>query len=102
MESCSYHNSFFDERCKKCKKEYLLLKGLEVKENWLIKSIDGIGNTRKLHYKEFNEEKAKELYEKLFVYYLKKTGDEYKASNKAKTVIKKQCNIRNLTHWSWL
>ncbi|HEX5982199.1 MAG TPA: hypothetical protein VFY77_05995, partial [Nitrososphaeraceae archaeon] len=53
-------------------------------------------------YKEFTEEKAKQLYEKLFLYYLKKFKDEKDASNKAKSIINKQCHIRNIKPWNWI
>jgi hypothetical protein len=70
-----------------CKKEYLFVKGLEEKDGFIInKNI---------------EEKAKQLYEKLFLYYLKNL-DEKNASNKAKSIIAKQCHLRNMKPWSWI
>ena len=102
MDSCRYHRFFFNQKCETCRHEYLLLKGLELKENWIIRSKDEVSKAERPDYKQFSEVRAKELYERLFIYYLKKTGNEYDASNKAKTIIRKQCNMRNLTHWSWL
>jgi hypothetical protein len=101
--SCINHPTYFNEECEECKKEYFSLKGLEIKENLIITYSD-IPNSKEkpVVYKEFNEEKAKQLYEKLFIYYFKNTGDEKEASKKAKSVIKKQCIIRNFTPWKWV
>jgi len=74
--SCFKHQKFFDETCEMCKKEYFLVKGLE--------------------------EKAKQLYEKLFLYYLKTLNNEKDASSKAKSIITKQCQIRNMQPWNWI
>lgn len=103
MNSCINHLFYFDMDCEECRKEYFILKGLEFKENLKI-IITQAPNIKDKHivYKEFNEEKAKKLYEKLFIYYLKNTEDEKEASKKAKAVIKKQCLIRNCTPWEWV
>jgi hypothetical protein len=57
---------------------------------------------KQIHYKKFTEEKAKQLYEKLFIFYLKKNEDEQEVSKKAKRIIKKQCQLRNIDPWDWL
>ena len=101
--SCLQHQNFFDEACEICKKEYFFVKGLEEKDGSLI--IDKHLAPRKekeFFYKEFTEEKAKQLYEKLFLYYLKNLKDEKDASNKAKSIIMKQCRIRNIEPWNWI
>ena len=103
MNSCIDHPFYFDRDCEDCKKEYFIFKGLEFNENLSIISTQSPNIKDKIIvYKEFNEDKAKKLYEKLFVYYLKQTDDEKKASKKAKAVIKKQCMIRHLTPWKWV
>ena len=100
--SCLKHVKFFDETCEICKKEYFFVKGLEDKDGVIIdKNVEDSQN-KESSYKEFTEEKAKQLYEKLFLYYLKKLQDEKDASNKAKSVINKQCVIRNIKPWNWI
>jgi hypothetical protein len=42
------------------------------------------------------------LYETLFLYYLKNLKDEKDASIKAKSIIIKQCHIRNIRPWNWI
>ena len=99
MVSCPEHALFFDHNCELCKKEYFTLKGLEQK-NSDISSIN-IKNKNSHKYKEFTEDRAKKLYEKLLVYYLR-NNNELDASLKAKSVIRKQCKIRNIIPWTWL
>jgi len=101
--SCLKHQTFFDETCEMCKKEYFFVKGLEEKDGSLIidKNI-APKQQKKLFYKEFTEERAKQLYEKLFLYYLKNLKDEKDASNKAKSIITKQCQIRKIVPWNWI
>ena len=99
MVSCHEHRFFFEPKCSLCKKEYLFLKGLE-EHNSKISSVNII-NQKSHKYKEFTEEKAKNLYEKLLIYYLK-NNSELDASIKAKSIIRKQCNIRNITPWTWV
>jgi hypothetical protein len=100
--SCLKHVKFFDETCEICKKEYFFVKGLEDKDGVIIdKNVEDSQN-KESSYKEFTEEKAKQLYEKLFLYYLKKLQDEKDASNKAKSIINKQCYIRNIKPWNWI
>ena len=59
-------------------------------------------DTKQIQYKEFTEEKAKELYEKLFIFYLKNNKDENEVAKKAKRIIKKQCQLRNIEPWNWI
>lgn len=101
MYSCPNHRIYFEGNCEECRKEYFILKGLE-KNNSKISPIPEISEDKRCHYKEFNEEKAKQLYEKLFIYYLKNSADEKESSRKAKAVIKKQCLIRNFPPWKWV
>ena len=100
--SCLKHVKFFDETCEICKKEYFFVKGLEDKDGVIIDKNVEERQDKESSYKEFTEEKAKQLYEKLFLYYLKKLQDEKDASNKAKSIINKQCYIRNIKPWSWI
>jgi hypothetical protein len=53
-------------------------------------------------YKEFTEERAKKLYEELLVQYLKKGSDEIEASERAKNIIRKQCEMRGMPSWAWV
>jgi hypothetical protein len=100
--SCLKHPEFFDETCKMCKKEYLFVKGLEEKDGFIINKNSGESQGKQSIYKELTEEKAKQLYEKLFLYYLKNLKDEKNASNKAKSIIAKQCYLRNIKPWKWV
>jgi hypothetical protein len=100
--SCLKHVKFFDETCEICKKEYFFVKGLEDKDGVIIDKNVEESQDKESSYKEFTEEKAKQLYEKLFLYYLKKLQDEKDASNKAKSIINKQCYIRNIKPWNWI
>jgi hypothetical protein len=100
--SCLKHPEFFDETCKMCKKEYLFVKGLEEKDGFIINKNIGESQGKQSIYKELTEEKAKQLYEKLFLYSLKNLKDEKNASNKAKSIIAKQCYLRNIKPWKWV
>jgi hypothetical protein len=100
--SCLKHANFFDETCEICKKEYFFIKGLEEKDTFIIHKNVVKSQGKKSVYKDFTEEKAKQLYEKLFLYYLKNLKDEKDASNKAKSIIAKQCHIRNIKPWNWI
>jgi len=77
------------------------MKGLNEKGNLPSKDIVS-KDTKQFRYKEFNEEKAKQLYEKLFIFYSKNNKDEINASKKAKEIIKKQCQLRNIDPWGWI
>lgn len=100
---CTLHNDHFDDSCEECKNEYMLLKGL-VKTDNSIFSIDGNPQTQTnvIKYKEFSEEKAKILYQKLFLYYVTRTETESDASKRAKKIIKIQCLKRGISPWDWL
>jgi hypothetical protein len=100
--SCLEHKKFFDDKCETCKKEYLFIKGLEEKDTLTIDKNVTANKGKQFPYKEFTEEKAKNLYEKLFLYYLKNLKDEKDASDKAKAIIIKQCQIRNIEPWAWV
>lgn len=77
------------------------MKGLNENENLTQKKIVSKDN-RQIRYKEFTEEKAKQLYEKLFIFYLKNNRDEKEVSKKVKGIIKKQCQLRNIDPWEWV
>jgi hypothetical protein len=54
-------------------------------------------------YKEFNEERAKKLFEDVFIQYLKKgTMSEEESINRSKMIIRKQCELRGIKPWSWI
>ena len=102
MVSCPVHILFFSNDCDICKKEYCAMKGLNEKGNF-INQKNVVSKVREqIHYKEFTEERAKELYEKLFVFYLKKYKDEKEVATKAKNIVKKQCQLRNIEPWEWV
>jgi hypothetical protein len=65
-------------------------------------SLGEPGNQEIKKYKEFSEERAKRLYEKLMLQYLKRGMDEIEADKKIKAIIKKQCSIRGMPFWPWL
>ncbi len=55
------------------------------------------------NYKEFNEERAKKLFEDVFIQYLKKgTMSEEESINRSKMIIRKQCELRGIKPWSWI
>jgi hypothetical protein len=88
---CTIHTEFFEDSCSACKQEYMELK-----------CIDEVGVTSNKKYKEFTEERAKKLYEELLLQYLRSGASEVEADQKAKAIIKKQCNLRKMPFWSWL
>lgn len=102
MISCLEHQNFFDDKCEICKKEYLFIKGLEEKGTIIVTKDVTANKAKQFPYKDFTEEKAKQLYETLFLYYLKNLKDEKDASIKAKSIIIKQCHIRNIRPWNWI
>jgi hypothetical protein len=55
-----------------------------------------------MKYKELTEERAKKLYEELMLQFLKGGTSEIDADRKAKAIIRKQCNLRGISSWSWL
>lgn len=71
MTKCNDHRFFFDWSCHICKEEYKNLKGTnEVHiENQNKTNIEK--DIKLKSYKEFNEERAKKLFEEIFLQYLK-------------------------------
>ena len=104
MTSCSIHTDFFDDSCDVCKKEYSELKGLNTSDTNNSQSSynkdKNQDNNKK--YKEFTEERAKQLYEDLLLQYLKSSSNEIEAAEKAKGIIRKQCKIRDIQLWPWV
>jgi hypothetical protein len=104
MTSCSIHTDFFDDSCDVCKKEYSELKGLNTSDANNSQSSynkdKNQDNNKK--YKEFTEERAKQLYEDLLLQYLKSSSNEIEAAEKAKGIIRKQCKIRDIQLWPWV
>jgi hypothetical protein len=108
---CSIHTKFFDETCTECKKEYAELKGLdEINTEDYKADNNAINNNNNKNqqqpakeYKEFTEERAKILYRDLLLQFLKSSKyNEVESSEKAKSIIRKQCKLRNIPFWSWL
>jgi hypothetical protein len=96
--NCNIHKEFFDWGCNLCKEEYKEFKGGAITRQG--KKIDKADSK---HYKEFTEDKAKELFEEIFLQYIKKgTMNEIESRNRSKSIIKKQCQIRGIKPWSWL
>ena len=105
MAECDTHRFFFDWSCHICKEEYHNLKGINTikSENYdKINLKEGAENKGQKGYKEFNEERAKKLYEEIFLQYLKKGNlSEEESINRSKTIIRKQCRLRGIEPWSW-
>ncbi|HXT84886.1 MAG TPA: hypothetical protein VN704_11260 [Verrucomicrobiae bacterium] len=96
MAKCNIHNFFFDWNCGICKEEYKELKQLDTISIEKDKEIEK-------NYKEFNEERAKKLYEEVFLQYLKKGNiSEEESIIRSKNIIKKQCEMRGIKPWSWI
>lgn len=104
MTSCSVHTNFFDDSCGVCKKEYSELKGLNTSNanNSQISYNKDKNQDNNKKYKEFTEERAKQLYEDLLLQYLKSSSNEIEAAEKAKGIIRKQCKIRDIQLWPWV
>lgn len=107
MISCSVHTRFFDDNCIDCNKEYREMKGVvEEKELTPSNGNDQDNKPRTYSkiekYKEFTEERGKKLYGELLVQYLKKGSDEIEASERAKNIIRKQCEMRGMPSWDWV
>jgi hypothetical protein len=105
MAECDTHRFFFDWSCHICKEEYYNLKGTNTikSENYDNTAFEerSIKKGQK-GYKEFNEERAKKLYEEIFLQYLKKGNlSEEESINRSKTIIRKQCKLRGIEPWSW-
>ena len=90
MTKCPVHTEFFDDSCDACRQEYLEMKGV---------GEPAVQETKK--YKQFTEERAKILYEKLMLLYIKSGVSEIDADRKAKAIIRKQCSIRGMPPWTW-
>jgi hypothetical protein len=78
------------------------MKGLDENRNLTQQNFIVSKDKKRNCYKEFTEEKAKQLYEKLFIFYSKNYQDEKEVSNRAKEIIKKQCRLRNIDPWEWV
>ena len=130
MTVCCIHKNFFDDSCSECRKEYSDLKGLREINNKNNNDVDDVNNTirhyeppnsgnsakvdnKKMqqhqqqelskYYKEFTEERAKRLYEDLLLQFLRSGRyNEVDASQKAKSIIRKQCALRNMPFWPWI
>jgi hypothetical protein len=113
MTICCIHTNFFDDTCTECRKEYAELKGLHKVNNTsgYKLAISNSASNNKMqqqqelpkNYKEFTEERAKRLYEDLLVHFLRsKKYSEIEASQKARSIIRKQCLLRHIPFWSWL
>jgi hypothetical protein len=114
MTTCCIHTKFFDDTCTECRKEYAELKGLHEINNMNDYKPDDNNNNNtsdnKMHqqeltkkYKEFTEERAKRLYKDLLLQFLGSSNyNEVEASEKARSIIRKQCQLRNMPFWSWL
>jgi hypothetical protein len=113
MTICCIHTDYFDDTCTECRKEYAELKGLHKINNtsdYKRANSNSVSNNNmqqqqelSKHYKEFTEERAKRLYEDLLLQFLRsKRYSEIEASQKARSIIRKQCLLRNMPFWSWL
>ena len=78
------------------------MKGLNNNGNLTLQQPPINKNRKQIHDKELTEEKAKQLYEKVLIFYLKNSKDEQEVSKKAKRIIKKQCQLRNIDPWDWI
>jgi hypothetical protein len=130
MTICCIHKDFFDDTCTECRKEYAELKGVHeisnidndnnVTRNYKPATTNNglSGNHKKMqqqqqdqeqqqelskYYKEFTEERAKRLYKDLLLQFLRSSKyNEFEASQKARSIIRKQCMLRNMPFWPWL
>jgi hypothetical protein len=105
VTKCNIHNFFFEWSCHLCKEEYNVLKGTNTikPENSDITDAKKEKDTKSKSYKEFNEERAKKLFEEVFIQYLKKgTMSEEESINRSKMIIRKQCELRGIEPWSWI
>ena len=101
MTICHVHKNFFDWNCNDCKEEYRDLKGTNLIDEKL--HMKKITDANKDNYKEFTEDRAKKLYEDLFLQYLKKGNmSEEESIERSKSIIRKQCSLRNIKPWSWV
>ena len=106
MTKCNLHEFFFDWNCNDCKEEYRDLKGIDKIDEESYEEVEPM-KAKKLKkindYKEFTEERAKKLYEEIFLQYLKKGNiSEAESIERSKKIIRKQCLMRNIEPWSWV
>ena len=101
MTKCNIHSNFFDDECDECKKEYHEMKGLNDISD-VINYIEVDEKHKIKKYKEFTEERAKQLYEELLIQYIKGSCNEVEAAEKARAIIRKQCSIRGIRFWAWI
>lgn len=103
---CNIHENFFDWNCNDCKEEYKDLKGTnstDEKSQIKVMYDNNKADKRSGNYKEFTEERAKKLYEEVFLQYLKKGNmSEEESIEQSKRIIRKQCSLRNIEPWSWV
>ena len=88
-----------------CKEEYNVLKGTNTikPENSDITDVKKEKDAKSKSYKEFNEERAKKLFEEVFIQYIKKgTMSEEESLNRSKMIIRKQCELRGIEPWAWI
>lgn len=105
MANCNTHKFFFDWSCHLCKEEYNDLKGTnrEKVENLDKINLEKEKDIKLKRYKEFDEERAKKLFEEIFLQYLKKGNmSEEESINRSKTIIRKQCAMRGIRPWPWV
>jgi hypothetical protein len=106
VTKCNLHEFFFDWNCNDCKEEYKNLKGtnkIEEESQGEVEPIKAKKIKKENDYKEFTEERAKKLYEEIFLQYLKKGNiSEAESIERSKKIIRKQCLMRNIEPWSWV
>jgi hypothetical protein len=105
LANCNTHKFFFDWSCHLCKEEYNDLKGTNRKntENRDKINFEKEKDIKLKRYKEFDEERAKKLFEEIFLQYLKKGNmSEEESINRSKTIIRKQCEMRGIRPWPWV
>ena len=103
MTKCNDHRFFFDWSCHICKEEYKNFKGTD-EVHIKNQNKTNIEKDIKLKsYKEFNEDRAKKLFEEIFLQYLKKGHmSEEESIKRSKIIIRRQCEIRGIKPWSWI
>ena len=102
MSKCTVHPDFFNDGCAECKNEYAELKGYNGASNHNKREDHRSRRIKVSNYSEFNEERAKKLYEELILQYVGKRVGEQEAAERARAIIKKQCMIRGIEAWPWL
>lgn len=121
VAKCPVHTEYFEDKCDECKKEYLEMKqGSTQAENkadlgenfddYKIGFAPGkdsreqrIAATKTIkHYKDLTEDRARRLFEDVFVGYVKSGVSEQEAAQRAKGIVRKQCSMRGIQPWPWL